>query len=157
MSTTAVFDPTAASYDDAMALMYVMMELLGITDAEIKAGTHEIQCAFGHNGITKFYEHLLLCSPDDLINLEVPERAGNKKLNEPKVPAHCISLLSGRRICALLAYFHHCCDMEGKLIDVMMLKPQGFKIFQMSMFSAAEPIVPFGKSRLKATNTELAL
>ena len=157
MSTTAVFDPTAASYDDEFALMYAMMELLGITDAEIKAGSHEIQRAFGHNGITKFYEHLLLCSPDDLINLEVPERAADKKLSIPKEPAHCISLLSGRRICALLAYFHHCCDMEGKLIDVTKLKPQGFKIFQMSLFSPAEPIVPFGKSRLKATNTELAL
>ena len=157
MSTTAVFDPTAASYDDDFALMYAMMELLGITDAEIKAGSHEIQRAFGNNGITKFYEQLLLCSPDDLINLEVPERAANKKLNEPKVPAHCISLLSGRRIYALLAYFHYCCNMEGKLIDITELKSHGFKVFQMTMFSAAEPIVPFGKSRLKATNTELAL
>ena len=47
--------------------------------------------------------------------------------------------------------------MEGKLVDVTKLKPQGFKVFQMSMFSPAEPIVPFGKSRLKATNTELAI
>ena len=137
MSTTAVFDPTDATYDDDMALMYVMMELLGVTDGEIKAGSNEIQLAFADYGITKFYEHLLLCSPDDLMNLEVPEYAGNKKLSIPKIPAHGISLLSGRHLCALLAYFHHCCNMEGKLVDVTKLKPQGFKVFQMSMFSPA--------------------
>ena len=63
MSTTTVFDPTDASYNDELALTYVLMDLLGVTEDEMKAGSNEIMLAFDNYGISKFYEHLLLCKP----------------------------------------------------------------------------------------------
>ena len=137
MSTTTGFDPPAPGYDDLFALVYAFCDLLGVTEDEMRAGSNKILLACDHYGISKFYEHLLLCSPNDLMTLEVPAYGGNSSLGFPAVDAHRISLLSGRRLCALLAYFHYCCNLEGKLIDIMDLKPLGFKVFQMSMFSAA--------------------
>ena len=94
MSTTTGFDPTAPGYDDSFALAYALVDLLGVTEDEMKAGSNEILLACDHYGISKFYDHLLLCSPDDLMSLEVPAYGGNTSLGFPAVTAHRILLLS---------------------------------------------------------------
>jgi hypothetical protein len=74
----------------------------------------------------------------------------------PTVLAHGnkkIGLLPGQQLCALLAFYHHVCAMEKRLMDVFDLTKEGFDIFWMSLYVPQDPVVPMERfySRVRTT------
>mgnify|MGYP000358357633 FL=1 len=149
--------PGEPGYDDQRALAHLIFNIIKIPEFEIRTGSNEILSSLDAAGVTTFYEDLSLLSVADVMNLEVPYYPGWTDPANPidEQDPHKISLLAGRRLCSALAYFHYACTEAKELVDICSLTHDGYRLFQMTLYSPEDPLVPYGKALTQASNTEL--
>jgi UDP-2,3-diacylglucosamine pyrophosphatase LpxH len=155
-------EPGGLAYNDKAAMAYCLIEILGIHPDALDNGSNEILRALTQSGISKFYAEFAVLGTDDIMNLPVESYAGYTAVpGNAALPvlAHGdkkIGLLHGRQLCALLAYYHHTCVVDKRLVDVMELTKEGFDIFRMSLYSPQNPIMPYRKILIKSTNNDMS-
>jgi len=92
-------------------LEITIRDLVGISEADCRAGTSPLWTAFDQMGIRSFLGDLITLSEDDIMNLTVrPTHA------EPHPEA--IPIMHKRRTVIIVATYHHFSRMRGESIDM---------------------------------------
>ncbi len=156
--------PTTPAYDDAAALRYVCVVLLGDDRVRYDEGHTELARAFKANGIKGFRDDLVGLTSNDIMSMEVPAFPGvaaDNSTTPPKIEVEGhehkkLSLAAGRKLCCAVSYFHYLCTLvDGNPVDMAGAPKDNFDKYRVYQYNPAEPIIPFSVAMVKKTDKEV--